>query len=77
MKNNLRNEMENNLINNMNNKVYSNKDKNKIKKLLMKIQSQKNMENEITVENNLFFYNKASNNYDGIIGFTRSNVVNH
>jgi len=76
MKNDLRNEMENNLINNMNNKVYSNKDKNKIKKLLMKIQSQKNMKNEISDENNLFFYNNASNNYNGIIGFSRSNVVN-
>jgi len=47
----LRNEMENNLINNMNNKVYNNKDKNKIKKLLMKLQSQKNLKNEID-ENN-------------------------
>ena len=73
MKNVLRNEMENNLINNMNNKVYNNKDKNKIKKLLMKIESQKNMENEITDENNRFFYNKASNNYKCIVGFTRSN----
>ena len=77
MKNDLRNEMENNLINNMNNKVYSNKDKNKIKKLLMKLQSQKNMENETSDENNKhLFYNNVSNNFKGISGYNRSNIVN-
>ena len=77
MKNDLRNEMENNLINNMNNKIYSNKDKNKIKKLLVKLQSQKNMENETSDENNKhLFYNNVSNNFKGISGYNRSNIVN-
>jgi hypothetical protein len=77
MKNDLRNKMENNLINNMNNKIYSNKDKNKIKKLLMKLQSQKNMENETSDENNKhLFYNNVSNNFNGISGNNRSNIVN-
>ena len=77
MKNDLRNKMENNLINNMNNKIYSNKDKNKIKKLLVKLQSQKNMENETSDENNKhLFYNNVSNNFNGISGNNRSNIVN-
>ena len=76
MKKELRNEMENNLINNMNNKVYNNKDKNKIKKLLVKLQSQKNLENNIADSNNKpLFYNNASNNFNGISGFIRSNIV--
>ena len=77
MKNDLRNKMENNLINNMNNKIYSNKDKNKIKKLLVKLQSQKNMENETSDENNKhLLYNNVSNNFNGISGNNRSNIVN-
>ena len=76
MKSDLRNEMETNLINNMNNKVYSNKDKNKIKKLLMKLQSQKNMENGNTDENNKhLFYNSLSNNFNSISGYNTSNVL--
>ena len=76
MKSDLRNEMETNLINNMNNKVYSNKDKNKIKKLLMKLQSQKNMENGNTDENNKhLFYNSLSNNFNCISGYNTSNVL--
>ena len=77
MKNDLRNKMENNLINNMNNKIYSNKDKNKIKKLLMKLECQKNMENETSDENKKhLFYNNVSNNFNGISGNNRSNIVN-
>jgi len=76
MKKELRNEMENNLINNMNNKVYNNKDKNKIKKLLVKLQSQKNLENNIVDSNNKpLFYNNTSSNFNGISGFIRSNIV--
>ena len=76
MRKELRNEMENNLINNMNNKVYNNKDKNKIKKLLVKLQSQKNLENNIVDSNNKpLFYNNTSSNFNGISGFIRSNIV--
>jgi hypothetical protein len=77
MKSDLRNEMETNLINNMNNKVYSNKDKNKIKKLLMKLQSQKSMENKISDENNkCLFYNNTLNNSNSISEYNKNNTVN-
>jgi hypothetical protein len=77
MRSDLRNEMEINLINNLNNNVYNNKDKNKIKKFLMKLQNQKNIETNISDENNkCLIYNNVLNNSNNISGYNKNNIVN-
>ena len=43
----------------------------------MKLQSQKNIENNISDENNkCLFYNNALNNSNSISGYNKNNIVN-
>jgi len=84
MKIDMRNEFEIYLINDINNNIYKNKDRNKIKKLLLKLKNTKFNKNEISNNNNNinnvysnnFYYNNIinthnTNNYNNI-GYNRS-----
>ena len=82
MKIDMRNEFEIYLINDINNNIYKNKDRNKIKKLLLKLRNSKFNKNEISNSNNInnvyndnFYYNNIinthnTNNYNNI-GYNR------
>lgn len=82
MKIDMRNEFEIYLINDINNNIYKNKDRNKIKKLLLKLKNTKFNKNEISNSNNInnvyndnFYYNNIinthnTNNYNNI-GYNR------
>ena len=82
MKIDMRNEFEIYLINDINNNIYKNKDRNKIKKLLLKLKNTKYNKNEIINNNNVnnvysnnFYYNNIinthnTNNYNNI-GYNR------
>ena len=80
MKMDMRNEFEIYLINDINNNIYKNKDRNKIKKLLLKLKNTKYNKNEIINNNNYiysdnFYYNNIinthnTNNYNNI-GYNR------
>ena len=82
MKMDMRNEFEIYLINDINNNIYKNKDRNKIKKLLLKLKNTKYNKNEIINNNNVnnvysnnFYYNNIinthnTNNYNNI-GYNR------
>ena len=80
MKIDMRNEFEIYLINDINNNIYKNKDRNKIKKLLLKLKNTKYNKNEIINNNNYiysdnFYYNNIintnnTNNYNNI-GYNR------
>ena len=82
MKIDMRNEFEIYLINDINNNIYKNKDRNKIKKLLLKLKNTKYNKSEIINNNNInnvysnnFYYNNIinthnTNNYNNI-GYNR------
>ena len=82
MKIDMKNEFEIYLINDINNNIYKNKDRNKIKKLLIKLKNSKFNKNEFinnnninNVYNNNFYYNNIisthnMNNYNNI-GYSR------
>jgi len=78
MKIDMRNEFEIYLINDINNNIYKNKDRNKIKKLLLKLKNTKFNKNEISNNNNNI-NNVYSNNfyYNNIINTHNTNNYNN
>jgi hypothetical protein len=71
MKIDMRNEFEIYLINDINNNIYKNKDRNKIKKLLLKLKNTKYNKSEIINNNNInnvysdnFYYNNIINSHN-------------
>ena len=79
MKIDMRNEFEIYLINDINNNIYKNKDRNKIKKLLLKLKNTKYNKNEIINNNNNNINNVYSNNfyYNNIINTHNTNNYNN
>ena len=62
----VKNEFELSLINDIVNNFYKNKDKNKIKKLLLKLKNNKFSKNRNIIYNNNFYFNNNNNMYNNV-----------